>query len=167
MKDIFLATAIREQKEIKGIQIGRELKLSMFMDDVVLYIESPKWSEVKSLSRVRLFATPWTVVHHASPSMGFSRQEYWSGLPYPSPEDLPNPGLPHCKQDTLPSEPPGKSSESPKDTTKKLLEFIREFAQVSEYNISNQERLLTRYRDDLILEDCGGEISQESVLSTT
>ena len=42
MKDIFLATAIREQKEIKGIQIGRELKLSMFMDDVVLYIESPK-----------------------------------------------------------------------------------------------------------------------------
>ena len=76
MKDIFLATAIREQKEIKGIQIGRELKLSMFMDDVVLYIESPKWSEVKSLSRVRLFATPWTVVHQAPLSMGFSRQKY-------------------------------------------------------------------------------------------
>ena len=37
--------------------------------------------KVKSLSRVRLFATPWTVAHQAPPSMGFSRQEYWSGLP--------------------------------------------------------------------------------------
>ena len=48
---------------------------------------------VKSLSRVRLFATPWTVAYHAPPSMGFSRQEYWSGLPFPSPEDLPHPGI--------------------------------------------------------------------------
>ena len=39
----------------------------------------------KSLSRVRLFATPWTVADQAAPSMGFSRQEYWSGLPFPSP----------------------------------------------------------------------------------
>ena len=43
-------------------------------------------SEVKSLSCVRLFATPWTVAHQAPPSMGFSRQEYWSGLPFPSPK---------------------------------------------------------------------------------
>ena len=41
--------------------------------------------KVKSLSRVRLFATPWTVVYQAPPSMGFARQEYWSGLPLPSP----------------------------------------------------------------------------------
>ena len=41
--------------------------------------------EVKSLSRVRLFATPWTVAYHAPQSMGFSRQEYWRGLPFPSP----------------------------------------------------------------------------------
>ena len=41
--------------------------------------------KVKSLSRVRLFAAPWTVAHQAPPSMGFSRQEYWSGLPFPSP----------------------------------------------------------------------------------
>ena len=95
MKDIVLAIAIREEKEIKGIQIGRAPKLSMFMDDMVLYIESPK------------------------------------------------------------------------NTTKKLLEFIREFAQVSECNISNQERLLMRYRNHLVLEDSGGEILQESVLSTT
>ena len=58
--------------------------------------------EVKSLSRVRLFVTPWTVAHQVSPSMGFSRQEYWSGLPFPSLGDLLtqglNPGLPHCRQ---------------------------------------------------------------------
>ena len=45
-----------------------------------------KWKgKVKSLSRVRLFTTPWTAAHQAPPSMGFSRQEYWSGLPLPSP----------------------------------------------------------------------------------
>ena len=49
--------------------------------------------KVKSLSRVPLFATPRTVAHQASPSMGFSRQEYWSGLPFPSPGDLPDPGI--------------------------------------------------------------------------
>ena len=48
---------------------------------------------MKSLSRVRLFATPWTVAYQALPSMGFSRQECWSGLPFPSPGDLPNPGI--------------------------------------------------------------------------
>ena len=46
---------------------------------------------MKSLSSVQLFVTPWTVAYHAPPSMGFSRQEYWSGLPFPSPEDLPDP----------------------------------------------------------------------------
>ena len=51
--------------------------------------------KVKSLSRVRLFATPWTVAHQAPLSMGFSRQEYWSGLPFPSPGDLPDPGIEH------------------------------------------------------------------------
>ena len=49
--------------------------------------------KVKTLSRVQLFATPWTVARQAPPSMGFSRQEYWSGLPFPSPGDLPNPGF--------------------------------------------------------------------------
>ena len=52
-----------------------------------------KEKKVKSLSRVRLFAIPWTVAHQAPPSMRFSRQEYWSGLPFPSPGDLPNPGI--------------------------------------------------------------------------
>ena len=44
-------------------------------------------------SHVRLFVTPWTVAHQAPLSMGFSRQEYWSGLPFPSPGDLPDPGI--------------------------------------------------------------------------
>ena len=68
--------------------------------------------KVKSLSRVQLFATPWTIAHQASPSMGFSRQEYWSGLPVPSPGDLPNPGIeprsPALQADALTFEPPGK-----------------------------------------------------------
>ena len=68
-------------------------------------------SEVKSLSRVRLFATPWTVAYQAPPPVGFSRQEYWSGLLFPSPGDLPNsgiePGSPTLQADALPSEPPG------------------------------------------------------------
>ena len=49
--------------------------------------------KVKSLSRVRLLATPRTVAYQAPPSMEISRQEYWSGLPFPPPEDLPDPGI--------------------------------------------------------------------------
>ena len=48
---------------------------------------------VKSLSRVRLFVTPWTVAPQAPLSIGFSRQKYWSGLPFPSPGNLPDPGI--------------------------------------------------------------------------
>ena len=65
--------------------------------------------KVKSLSRVQLFATPWTVAYQAPLSMGFSRQECWSGLPFPSPGDLPDPGIepgsPALQADALPSEP--------------------------------------------------------------
>ena len=49
--------------------------------------------KVKLLSRVQLFVTPWTVAYWALPSMGFSGQRYWTGLPFPSPEDLPDPGI--------------------------------------------------------------------------
>ena len=68
--------------------------------------------KVKSLSRVQLSATPWTIAHQAPLSMGFPRQEYWNGLPFSSPGDLPDPGLepgsPALRADTSPSEPPGK-----------------------------------------------------------
>ena len=69
---------------------------------------------MKLLNRALLFATPGSVAYHAPPSMGFSRQDYWSGLPFPSPEDLPNPGAEHRSPtlwaDVLPSEPPGNSN---------------------------------------------------------
>ena len=72
-----------------------------------------KLKKVTSLSHVQLFATPWTVAYHAPRSMGFSRQEYWNGLPFPSPEDLPDPGIKPgssaLQADVLLSELPGKS----------------------------------------------------------
>ena len=56
--------------------------------------------------------TPGTVAHQAPLSMGFSRQEYWGGLPFPSPGDLPDPGIeptsPELDEGLLPTEPPGK-----------------------------------------------------------
>ena len=58
------------------------------------------WRYVQSLSRVPLFATPGTVAHQAPLSMEYSRQEYWSGLPFPTPGDLPDPGI---EPATLPS----------------------------------------------------------------
>ena len=68
--------------------------------------------EVKSLSRVQLFATPWTVAYKAPLSVEFSRHECWSGWPFPSPGDLPDPGIepgsPEFQADALTSEPPGK-----------------------------------------------------------
>ena len=78
--------------------------------------ESCRRSEVKSLSRVRLSATPWTVAYKAPLSMGFSRQEYWSGLPFPSPGELPDPGTeprsPALQADTLPTELHGNTEGS-------------------------------------------------------
>ena len=68
--------------------------------------------EVKSLSHVRLFVTPRTIACQAPPSMEISRQDYWSALPFPSPGDLPDPGIksrsPALQADSLLSEPPGK-----------------------------------------------------------
>ena len=71
-----------------------------------------------------LFATPWTVAHQAPLSKRFSRQEYWSGLPFPPPGDLPNPGIkprsPALQADSLLSEPPGK----PKHTGRGSLSLL-------------------------------------------
>ena len=67
---------------------------------------------MKLLSHVQLFATLWTVAYQAPLSVGLSRQENWSGLPFPSPGDLPHPGIkprsPALQADALRSEPPGK-----------------------------------------------------------
>ena len=66
------------------------------------------------LSHVQLFVTLWTIDHQVPLSMGFPRQEYWNGLPFPAPGDLPNPGIKpsllsllHWQEDSLPSEPSG------------------------------------------------------------
>ena len=71
---------------------------------------------VESLRHIPLFVTPWTIACQTSLSMGLSREVHWSGLPCPSPGDLPNwgtePRFPTLQADSLPSEPPGK----PKNT---------------------------------------------------
>ena len=78
---------------------------------------SEKKMKVKSFSCVQLFPTPWTVAYQVPPSMGFSRQEHWSGLPYPSPEDLPHPGIKPgtlaLEADALTSELPSKGHDVP------------------------------------------------------
>ena len=80
--------------------------------------------KVKSPSHVQLFVTPWTVACQAPPSMGFSRQEYWSGLPFPSPGGLPDPGIelgsPALQADSLPSESPGNPCPSTNEWVKKM-----------------------------------------------
>ena len=79
---------------------------------------------MKLLSRIRLFATPWIVAYQVPPSMGFFRQEYWNGLPVPSPGDLPDPGIeprsPALQADALLSEPPGKPKEKEGEGVMKL-----------------------------------------------
>ena len=97
------------------------------------------WETVKSLSRVRLFVTPRTVAYHAPPSMGYSRQEYWSGLPFPSPGDLPDPGIeprsPALQADTLTSEPPGKPIETIIFALSKLCYFVNSAAMNIEVHV--------------------------------
>ena len=95
----------------------------------------------QSLSCVRLFVTPWTVARQAPLSMGFSRQEYQSGLPCPSPRDLLNPGIepryPVLQADSLPSEPP----EKPKNTGVGSLSLLQGIIPTQELN---QGRLYCR-----------------------
>ena len=90
--------------------------------------------KMKSLSRVWLFATPRTVVNQAPLSMGFSRQECWSGLPFPSPGDLPDPGIepqsPALQADSLRAEPQGK----PKNTGVGSLSLLQGIFPTQESN---------------------------------
>ena len=96
---------------IKYLVLGDPEKLTYKINHLSSHLSSCVKVKVKSLSHVRLFVTPWTVAYQAPLSMGFSRQEYWSGLPFPSPGDLPDPGIeprfPALEADALTSEPPG------------------------------------------------------------
>ena len=109
--------------------LGLEWKLT-FSSPVCITL---KWSEVKLLSQVRLFATQWTVIYQAPLSMGFSRLGYWSGLPFPSPGDLPDRGIEHrsptLQADTL----SGKSHVCNLSWTKKRdsVEYILKYDQSS------------------------------------
>ena len=86
-----------------------------------------KTCAVRSVASVmlKLFATPWAIAHQAPVSMGFSRQEYWSGLPCPPPGNLPNPGIeprfPTLQADSVPSESPRK----PKNTGVGILYLLQ------------------------------------------
>ena len=77
-----------------------------------LFSETCLWINVLVTQSCWLFATSWTVAHQVPLSMEFLRQEYWSGFPFPSPGDLPDPrtepGYPTSQANSLPSEPPGK-----------------------------------------------------------
>ena len=82
---------------------------------------------VKSLSRVRLFAIPWTIAYQAPSPMEFSRQEYWSGLSFPSLGDLPNPGIeprsPTLQAGALLSEVLGKPHRHSKNNAIEIEQF--------------------------------------------
>ena len=111
----------------------QERKPRLLAIALLLTLQDPG-PEVKLLSRVQLFAIPWTVAYQAPPSMEFSRQEYWSGLPCPSPGDLPDlgiePGSPTWQADALPSEPPWKPTcyFPSKEKKVKSLSRVRLFA---------------------------------------
>ena len=103
--------------EVRPLQGSLPFLLSVSWSETVYFLPPRSSHRIKiywkwSRSVVSDSATPWTIAYQALLSMGFSRQEYWSGLPFPSPGDLPNPGIepgsPALQTDALPSEPPGK-----------------------------------------------------------
>ena len=82
---------------------------------------------MKLRSHVQLFVIPWTIADQAPPSMELSRQEFWSGLPFPSPGDLPDlevePRASALQADTLPSEPPQPSASARREQS--ILSFVK------------------------------------------
>ena len=97
-----------------GNNIDRDVIYTRYYVRCVIFIIFFSVSPCVSCSVIPLFATPWTIAHQGPLSMKFFGLEYWSGLPFPSPEDLPDPGMkprsPALQADALPSEPPGKLS---------------------------------------------------------
>ena len=125
-----MAQTFSREKGLRGREMGKvpAFRVNLGSESQLYYLLVKV--KVTSLSHVRLFATPWTIAHQAPLSMGFSGQEYWSGLPFPSPGDLPDPGIepgsPALQADALSSEPPGK----PKSLLKEILyTLVSEVAQ--------------------------------------
>ena len=96
---------------------GLEYRLTDFKAKVLFffYLIVLKYVCVKSLSHVQLFAIPWAIARQGSLPMEFSRQEYWSGLPFPPAGVLPSLGIkprpPTLREDSLPPAPSGKPSQ--------------------------------------------------------
>ena len=114
-KDPFFSTSLSQNSHDSLNSERTQVVITNFLHyyrSLSLWTDRHKTYKCLSLGHVWLFGTPWTVAHKAPPSMGFSRQEYWSGLPFPFPGDLPNSGIeprsPVLQADSLPSEPPGK-----------------------------------------------------------
>ena len=75
------------------MDLSSHMRLNEYCKIIIYFAPFLIRKKVKLLSHVQLFATPWTVAYQVPLSMGFSRQEYWSGLPFPSPRDLPDPEI--------------------------------------------------------------------------
>ena len=86
------ASEVHFSKYLEGMMMVYFKRYRKFLTGFVIY----RFGCARLLSHVQLFAAPWTVTHQAPLYVGFSRQEHWSGLPFPTPEDLPNPGIEHC-----------------------------------------------------------------------
>ena len=86
------------------------------------------WERAVMLSCVWLFTTPWTAAYQVPRSMEFSRQEFWSGLPFPSPRDLPDPGIelgsPVLQADALPSEPQGREGRTINNIPARQVHYV-------------------------------------------
>ena len=112
-----------------------ESKMNLFRIPVLV-------CRISRFSHVRLFVTPWTAAHQSPLSMGFSRQEYWSGLPFPSPGDLPDPGIepvsPALEADALTSEPPGK----PRMAYNQQIKFVWMAWEVRVQGVGKQHQVL-------------------------
>ena len=128
-RDLF--KKIRDTKGTFHAKMGSKMDRNcMILTEVeeVSRIHRKERKNVKSLSRVQLLATLWTVVYQAPPSMGFSRREYWSGLPFPIPGNLPDPGIepgsPTLQVDALISEPPGKQNYTKKIFTTQIIMMV-------------------------------------------
>ena len=92
-KNYMYVYILKVKKKKTCLSLDGKTTVDIYFLFKTLYLIFQVKVKVKSLSRVRLFATLWTVAYQAPPSMGFSRQECWSGLPFPSPGDLPDPGI--------------------------------------------------------------------------
>ena len=121
-----LLMKVKEKSEKVGLKLNiQKTKIMASGPSTSWQIDRSEW--VKLFSCVLLFATPWSVAHQAPQSMEFSRQEYWSGLPFSSPGDLPNPGIesgsPTLQADALSSEPPRKHQRDG-ETVETVSDFI-------------------------------------------